>query len=298
MNAYGLTVNKRVNVNQEYIRDIRAILNDWDEYGEAAAEKRFAIKDSARMTRYGSSPTLRDHIDGKLEFMTMVRGPGDPIYTKYAIMARKLSGDLRPAVLCGKSAEITSFLQEALWVVVTLDAQGNPIPRGTAFTLNGLGIVSAAHVFTELEEITGTWRVVRATNPHDSFPIRMYRHQPGLDLARISTDAKSNAKFTRSQRSTEIGEDAVLVGFPNWHTYGDLPVRIATGVIQEKPISGVRYIGVNYPILSGASDGPVLDCRGEVAGVIANGSGHKTMPNSFVSVRHIESVLQGRDVQL
>jgi len=294
----GLTVNRRVNVNREYIRDIRAILHDWGEYGEAAAKKKFEIKDAARMTRYGGSPTLGDHIAGKLEFLTMVRGAGDPIYTKYAIIARKLSVDLRAPVLCGKSAEITSFLQEALWVVVTLDSQGNPIPRGTAFTLNGFGIVSAAHVFTELEEITGAWQVVRATNPHDAFPIHMYRHQPGLDLALISTDAKSNATFRRSQRSTEIGDDAVLVGFPNWHTYGDLPVQIATKVIQAKPISGVTYIGVNYAILSGASGGPVLDYRREVAGVIANGSGHKIMPNSFVSIRHIDAVLQGRDVQL
>jgi hypothetical protein len=64
-----------------------------------------------------------------------------------------------------------------------------------------------------------------------------------------------------------MGDDAVLVGFPNWHTHGDLPVRIDTKVIQAKPMSGVTYIGVNYPILSGASGGPALNFRVLPAGV-------------------------------
>jgi len=54
----GLTVNKKVNVSQDFIRDIRAILNDWREFGEAAADKRFKAMDGRRSTRSGPAPTV------------------------------------------------------------------------------------------------------------------------------------------------------------------------------------------------------------------------------------------------
>src|ERR1019366_10310902 len=130
-----------------------------------------------RETRRGSSPSLREHVLGKLSFLETIRGKGDPVHARYALEFGILCGNADPLVLRGRAAEIIPFLREALWIVLAYDKQNAIAWTGTAFALRGVGLVTAAHVFTEAKDDISKWSVVRGSAPFDEIPISAYVHQ-------------------------------------------------------------------------------------------------------------------------
>lgn len=70
----GLTVNSRVNVPRKFVRDIRAMIHDWRVNGEDAAQARHHAEFYRHRNRRGPKPSLRRIIEGKLNFLKMVRG--------------------------------------------------------------------------------------------------------------------------------------------------------------------------------------------------------------------------------
>ena len=169
---------------------------------------------------------------------------------------------------------------------------------GIAFTLKGVGIISARHVFDYAKEEKLCWRLMRATAPFDEFQINGFKQHPAIDITIISSSALSSAKLRPATKECVNAEDVSLLGFPNWHTQGDEPVRLAAQIIQIKPISGIAHLAVDKKILSGASGGPVLNDLGHVSGVIVHGDGHPSMPNSFISIGHVNEVRTVSEVYL
>lgn len=80
----GLIVNSRPNVDRAYRRQIRAMLHAWEKYGLANAESTYL---STYRHRYRSPfkplPRYEHVVRGKIEFLGMVRGKGDPTYIRY-----------------------------------------------------------------------------------------------------------------------------------------------------------------------------------------------------------------------
>lgn len=80
----GLLVNAGPNVDRAYKRQIRAMLHAWQKYGLTAAEathlSSFRRKYRGPFTR---QPRFENVVRGKIEFLGMVRGHGDPTYRKY-----------------------------------------------------------------------------------------------------------------------------------------------------------------------------------------------------------------------
>jgi RNA-directed DNA polymerase len=76
----GLLVNRRVNVDRKYIRNLRAVLHHWHFKGldEAIAKHHNWFKD--QICDDDRHKFIR-MIHGKINFVRMVRGKGDPIYT-------------------------------------------------------------------------------------------------------------------------------------------------------------------------------------------------------------------------
>lgn len=67
----GLKVNEKVNVDRKYIRNIRAMLNNWATHGLVTASY-----------RNQSTGHFLNILKGKLDFLSMVRGKNDTIYLK------------------------------------------------------------------------------------------------------------------------------------------------------------------------------------------------------------------------
>lgn len=80
----GLIVNgKKVNVRREYIRELRAILFNWEKKGYDLVQKKY---ESIYVKKYDSpyklSPKIEKVIEGKLNFLSMIRGKDDPLFQK------------------------------------------------------------------------------------------------------------------------------------------------------------------------------------------------------------------------
>ena len=78
----GLTVSNRVNASSEYIAEIRNILHIWEKYGYNDAYKRFypRYKEKKGHVKKGE-PVLENVIFGKLQYLKMVKGAKDPVYS-------------------------------------------------------------------------------------------------------------------------------------------------------------------------------------------------------------------------
>ena len=79
----GLTVNDRVNVAHQYIHDLRCILHIWEKYGYADAYARFYpnYKREKGYIKKGE-PVLENVIEGKFNYLRMVKGEDDSVYQK------------------------------------------------------------------------------------------------------------------------------------------------------------------------------------------------------------------------
>ncbi|WP_345264428.1 reverse transcriptase domain-containing protein [Nibrella viscosa] len=107
----GLVVNEKVNVSRRYLRTVRAMLNNWEALGYDEAEKRFRLsyeqeRDLTKGISKGKGgkgkPSLQSVLEGKLNYLLMVRGREDALYLRYKQEFENLLGqttDAKPVSL-------------------------------------------------------------------------------------------------------------------------------------------------------------------------------------------------------
>ena len=76
----GLTVNAKCNVPRRFVRQIRAMIHAWKKHGYDKAQEEHANKFYRRSGKKGGVPPYDRVVRGKLEFVKMVKGMGDPVY--------------------------------------------------------------------------------------------------------------------------------------------------------------------------------------------------------------------------
>lgn len=103
----GLTVNRRPNVHREFVRQIRAIIHDWKTRDLEQAEKRHH-EDFYRYPNRNPKPPLKRIIEGKLNFLKMVRGAQDPVRKGLQIQLAGVWSDYKK-VLYKENAEATTM---------------------------------------------------------------------------------------------------------------------------------------------------------------------------------------------
>lgn len=89
----GLTVNQSVNVTRKYVHDLRWILHCWEKegYGKTYAKFYNFYKRTKGYIKKGE-PVMENVIDGKLNYMRMVKGSNNPTYRKLLRRFEKLQG--------------------------------------------------------------------------------------------------------------------------------------------------------------------------------------------------------------
>jgi RNA-directed DNA polymerase len=322
----GLIVNRRVNVPREFVRQIRAIICSWRKGGYAAAEAKFHSVDASNRTRAGGPPSLAMHLSGKLEYLRMVRGRGDVVFTRYALQAAGLPSSRLVADVEGNAAWMPEFIRPTLWIVRGLDNAGNELYQGTAFMLRGVGFVTARHVVEvpvvasrrkkktaktaikgktrasvakglkadKLENVPAAkWELVRGSPPFDCYPITGYRADthPPLDIAILETGAQPRAQLLRGRyRRVNRAETILIEGFPQWNSAADEPDHVSQTVRQVKTVSMVSLFSINANLHGGLSGAPVLDTQGHVIGVVAYGNDGAILANSAVDLEHLDRV--------
>lgn len=89
----GLTVNAIANVSRKYISDLRWILHVWETFGYAKAYALFypKYKHEKGYIKKGE-PVMENVIEGKLNYLRMVRGANNPAYQKLLSRFTSLQG--------------------------------------------------------------------------------------------------------------------------------------------------------------------------------------------------------------
>ena len=82
----GITVNQKPNVGRKYVKTIRAILHNWEKSGYSQAEKIFLEHYTPAATAISKKkPNMRLVIQGKLDYLKMVKGEDNNLLNKLLI---------------------------------------------------------------------------------------------------------------------------------------------------------------------------------------------------------------------
>lgn len=88
----GLIVNEKLNVSKKYVREVRAMLNNWDKLGYEKASEKFEkhyYEDKGHVKKGQAS--MQNVVWGKLQFLKMVKGGDDAVVLKYEAQYKKLN---------------------------------------------------------------------------------------------------------------------------------------------------------------------------------------------------------------
>ena len=152
-------------------------------------------------------------------------------------------------------------LHDALWV---LECEQDCI-QGTAFSLEGVGLVTCAHC------LGSRTQAFRAGDPSRKWPVEVLTRHATIDLAilRLPTGAQSLA--AGNPATLKVMDHLLVAGHPNYRL-GDTPMVLPGLVVGFRPVSSIRRVLTNAAVVAGGSGGPVLDKSGAVVGVAVTGS--------------------------
>lgn len=259
----GLIVGKGVNVPRGYVRSLRGLLHAWEKHGEKAAETELNRRHQSKHRRPGSPPLrIRDVAAGKLEYLRMVRGANDYLYVKLWNRFSKAAGKgyFKTAVVA-----TVEQVDSALW---HLESQHPTDPtqviQGTAFHLEGYGLVSCAHCLGA-DPITAFQtgglviqkQVVTVTHRDDHH-----------DLARMKfTSVPVMALALGDSTKVKTGDATLAAGFGNYAP--GATSRILRGHVTGTGVRhGTPVIFSDHRAFGGHSGGPVLNGDLKVVGVL------------------------------
>jgi len=262
----GITINERLNVRRQLIRQVRAMLHAWENYGEEKAATEFLAKYN-RKQRAKDKAEFRSVLRGKLEFLGFIRGRDDELYLRLLARFLSLAPEMlsRPVVALATTTDVV--LTQAIWLLI---ADGGD-PQATAFAADGFGLLTAFHT---VEHVTKQGKTMYATRPgydEKRYRISVVKFDEVRDVAQLSIDARCPLQLRiGADDHLHVGQQIVLMGFPRYHV-GD-GVAIHHGpIVQSKVYNKIPHFVIDPVIFRGNSGGPVLDAKNRVVGIAVKG---------------------------
>lgn len=137
----GLVVNEKSNVKRRFVRDVRAMLHDWEKNGYTAASKRhFTEKRPVRGRLPNKDATNFEWVvRGKIEFIRQVKGSTDQVFRRLAARFNALCSGNKFTIPLVEDSEV---LNAAVWYLEN-DADNGSV--GTCFAIAENLFVTCAH---------------------------------------------------------------------------------------------------------------------------------------------------------
>jgi len=257
----GITVNKSPNLPRKFIRQVRAMLYSWGKHGLQNAEDEYLEKYNKKQRNpERPDPSFKKVVEGKINYIRMVKGSKDIVFKKLANKYYNLIGKPFPKFSINEIEEISA----ALWVLLECD---EPYRQGSAFMLHDIGLVTCQHVL-------GPKMVAcRHDNINKKYEVEIISKNEDIDLAILNIKGVNNLpSLSPCEESNHKHRDKVtLAGFPNYRI-GDTPYISDGNISGFRPVSGINWILINSPIVQGNSGGPVLNSENKVIGIAATGT--------------------------
>lgn len=169
-------------------------------------------------------------------------------------------------VACYLTADTFQFnlqdVYESLWVLECEET----IKQGTAFLLDGVGLITCQHV------LGSHTHAFRASNYLRKYPVTVIAEDATIDLAIAHIDIPLEKGLdARTAPELEWNERVFVAGFPNFKL-GATP-HVAEGrIVAFRNVSSITRAMLSTPIVFGMSGGPVLDSQSKVVGVAVTGA--------------------------
>lgn len=256
----GLIVNKFPNVKRTFIRQIRAMLNAWAKYGLEAAQKEYEEKYLTKQINPSREPPkFKNVVQGKINYLKMVKGDKDGIYRKLALRFNELIGkDVFPKYFDDPIKEISS----ALWI---LESE-TECKQGTGFMLERVGMVTCSHV------VCSDTYAFQYENATRRYPVRIITNNTDYDIAILLIEADNLPALKIGDSSALQHRSKITVaGFPNYRL-GDKPYISDGFVTSFRTFSAKQKMLISVSIVAGNSGGPVLNTANEVIGIAVTGA--------------------------
>ncbi|MDF1680373.1 reverse transcriptase domain-containing protein [Ponticaulis sp.] len=298
----GITVNERTNVQRKFVRNIRAMLYDWESRGYAQASDRHFSEKRAGRGRVRDARNFEWVVRGKIEFVRNVKGSTDQVFRSLAAKYNRLCSGGKFDIPLVETDEI---LREAVWYLEN-DNDGGAV--GTCFAIG-------ENLFATCDHCIGDQ--LRVFSPHNP-QFEMFAHVIGRDehndLALLSVTSPIAAFMPRAclrvaSRSGDepygIRTPVQVAGFPSNLDRHSLTIRSSevSGYSRQTydglPASKDNSVELTAGSYQGMSGGPVL-CDGEVIGVIIRGPGPEDLTRTPLAVlsEHLNALINrsGREI--
>ena len=317
MYVTGIKVNTKLNVNRKYIRRIRSILHSIEKNFDnlATAEKLFEEKYNFRNS-FSMNKNMFLIIRGMIGHVGNVKGKDDAIFKKLAKRYNEILKFLAenkgldnpyikiPATKTELQERNTFVIDSDRTVKVKFYGEDNEVyyEQGTAFLLNGIGIVTNCHVLNNLEPCFNDENFEFAEEYYITLHNSIYgseRHlakivliNNEIDVALLKSDTIDHLKYGfKYNLDVRKGEEIITLGYPYF--------RVGNSLRSEKgSIMGVRTsdrnsmhkrLEVSTRIPGGNSGGPILNMQNEVVGIAVKGS--DGVPSEVIPIKLLIDLL-------
>ncbi len=270
----GLTVNDRVNIKRNFIKKTMSMIYAWEKFGVQNAQLDYISKYNKialgfaanNLIKNGNSEYFIEVVRGRVGFIGMVKGKEDIIYRKLAHRLAVLMGFPNNNFL----KTPYDIIADSTFIVETASSN-----QGTAFLLEGVGLITNQHVVDDIDEYnSGNANFFRFYEENIIRKAEFIKSNKNYDLAIFHPlHDFNNIAFLKigDDSSLKNGSKVSIIGFPQYQ--GGQSPYINTGkIIQSKIMFGQKYWLVDIPIISGNSGGPVVNEKNEVVGVATRGS--------------------------
>lgn len=285
----GLTVNTFPNVRPRYVRQIRAMLHAWHRYGLPDAEQEYREKyDRPSRRPEGRPPSFGRVVRGKLDFLKMVKGEGDPTYRRLANKLHSLAPELMdplPEPPPAAPEEVWPFwadrYKELVFQLETTTDDGTK-RGGSAFAWRRGTLATAAHCLLRDTHVSPPLPEGHTVPECDQVFHPRGREEVDVALVRVPEGSQAvGRQFPVRADPLNRGEEvaALAYGRVPWHEPG---IGFYHGVIESRLRQHggrVERIQVTAELSGGMSGAPVIDRRGQLVGIVVATTPEDTAEN-------------------
>lgn len=273
----GLVVNKFPNVPRAFIRLTSSMINALRRYGPELAEIRYTEilmggkqiipPRQATRTKENAGDFFIKVVKGRLNYIQMIRGRSDQVYRKLAYDFTVAIGKANPEFR--KSPE--EILGNSIFVVNNIADDS----QGTAFLLDGVGLVTNQHVISGVSKSLATHMISFSRAGDDkeySAELILADSKADLAIFHPGKDFKNIPALSMAEKYAVRAMDPILsIGFPK-HRDGAAHYITKGNTTQLRRQVDLELWLVDVQLIEGNSGGPIFNDSMEVIGVASRGS--------------------------
>lgn len=318
LSVTGITVNQKANVNRQYIRKIRSILNCIEKNKDniSNAEAIFLKKYNFRQNK-NKKPNMFDVLRGMISYVGLVKGKDDGVFLKLARRFNKVIKSqnlafIRIPISDIKLREENTFVIDSLYNNYFLVGEKDEVlnGQGTGFILKNIGLITNAHVVYENIEMLDFGaefekeyyiRIHKSKYSHDNqcFFAKIDYFDSFRDIAILTIRGLDISKYGFDyNENIENKQEIKLIGYPEYKEGQDirvLPGEIIGGRTHVESTRRQKRYEISASIYGGNSGGPIVNLNNEVVAVAAKGSTENgAVPNEVIPIADVIDIFTNK----